>query len=280
MTELTSQLWVQVKGARLNVKVAGKGPALLLVHGFPDTQQVWRNQIPALVKAGFQVIVPDTRGCGESSMPVRTKDYKINALTDDLRCILDELKIELVGLVGHDWGAVIAWHFLMAHPERVNRFVALSVGHPLAYATDGLMQKIRGWYAVLFQFKGLAELLLTAFDWSLFRSITGKHGECHHWITGMKRPARLTAALNYYRANLWSILAQRTYPPVLRPVMGVWSDGDKFLTERQMLRSQKWVKAQWEYRRIEGVSHWLQLDAPDEINALLINYFKNINNEK
>lgn len=266
-----------VNGTTLSVRVEGEGPALLLVHGFPDCGEVWRKQIDALVDSGFKVIVPDMRGCGQSDAPRVATQYAMSNLLEDLHQLLKVLKVDQVGLIGHDWGAAIAWSFLMAHPEQVTRYAALSVGHPLCYATDGLMQKLRGWYAVLFLMNGFVERLLKSRNWSVFRSITGHHAECDAWIEKLSRPQRLTAALNYYRANLLSMLFKRDYPPVLRPVMGLWSSQDKFLTERQMLRSADLAKAGWQYHRIEGASHWLQLDKDDEVNGLLINFFKGTN---
>jgi len=103
---------------------------VLLVHGFPDDHTVWRNQVPVLVRAGYRVIALDTRGCGESAMLPTVADYRIERLVDDLVGVLDALGINKVRLVAHDWGAVQAWHFALRHPERVERYITLSVGHP------------------------------------------------------------------------------------------------------------------------------------------------------
>lgn len=269
-----SQRMVPVDGGVLNVTIAGEGPAVLLVHGFPDDHKVWRHQITALSAAGYQVIAPDTRGCGDSFLPVTAADYRLPLLVDDLRRVLDALDLDKVFLVGHDWGAVIAWQFVMAHSERVIRYAALSVGHPLAYATDGVGQKLRGWYALMFQMRGVAEWLLKANDWRLFGYLTGHVGERASWVDGLSRPGRLTAGLNYYRANLVELLLRRDFPPVTRPVLGIWSDGDRFLTERQMVRSQQLVGTGWEYRRVHGAGHWLQLDAPDVVSEWLVTFFQ------
>ena len=153
---------VDVNGVRLSVIVAGEGPDVLLVHGFPDDHTVWRHQIPALVAAGYRVIVPDTRGCGDSAIPERTSDYKIEKLVADLVGVLDALGIRKVRLVGHDWGAVQAWHLALWHPERVERYIAMSVGHPRAYATGGIAQKLKGYYIALIQLRGFIEFVVRA----------------------------------------------------------------------------------------------------------------------
>jgi pimeloyl-ACP methyl ester carboxylesterase len=260
---------ITVNGIRLNVIDVGEGEPVLLVHGFPDTHAVWRQQIPALVQAGYRVIAPDTRGCGESDLPPATADYKLPKLVADLAALLDALKIQKVKLVGHDWGAVIAWQFAIAHPQRVTRYVALSVGHPTAYARGGLMQKLKGWYVLFFQLRGLAEIVLKALDWWMFRAITGYPAEFPHWRAALSRPGRLTAGIRYYRANL-SLVWPRRFAPVAVPVTGVWSDGDRFLTESQMRDSAQYCAAGFDYVRVDNANHWLQLDAPERTTAVIL----------
>src|SRR5512137_1318918 len=164
---------VPVNGIDLNVIIEGEGPDVLLVHGFPDDHAVWRLQIPALVAAGYRVIAPDTRGCGDSDIPSRVREYGCDVLVSDLVGLLDALGIEKVRLVAHDWGAIQGWHFAIRHPERVDRYIALSVGHPAAYARGGLEQKLRGYYVVLIQLRHLIEFLVTRFNLWLFGRFAG-----------------------------------------------------------------------------------------------------------
>jgi pimeloyl-ACP methyl ester carboxylesterase len=124
---------------------------VLLVHGFPDCHEIWRHQIPALVAAGYRVIVPDMRGCGDSDAPLGSHNYRVDLLVSDLAVLLYVLRIDTVRLVGHDWGAVIAWQFCFRHPSRVDRYMALLVGHPSAYAGAPLEQKLKGWYVLFMQ---------------------------------------------------------------------------------------------------------------------------------
>jgi pimeloyl-ACP methyl ester carboxylesterase len=263
---------IEVNGIELNVIVEGEGPDVLLIHGFPDDHSVWRRQIPALVAAGYRVIAPDTRGCGESAIPPKVADYSLDRLVEDLVGLLDALGIGKVQLVGHDWGAVQGWYFAMRHPERVERYIALSFGHPNAYARGGLEQKLRGYYTVLIQIRRLIEWLAVRFDWLLFRTMSRYPEEFPHWKALLSRPGRLTAGFNYYRANLWRILRLEQLPPVEVPVVGIWSSGDIFLTERQMLGSGQFCGAGWQYHRIEGCNHWLQLAAPEALNPLLLEH--------
>lgn len=268
---MSSTQRIAVNGIALNVVTEGEGPPVLLIHGFPDDHAVWRRQIPALAEAGYRVIAPDLRGCGESDAPAERRAYHLDRLVADLVGLLDALGVAQAQVVGHDWGAVIGWQLAMRHPERVARYVALSVGHPLAYARGGVEQKLKGWYVLMFQLRGLAERLVTRRDWAWFRAFTQQPGEAAHWIRRLSRPGRLTAAINYYRANL-AIVFPRAYPPVTMPVMGVWSDGDRFLTEAQMTDSARYVQGPWRYERVAAASHWLQLEAAERVNRLLIDF--------
>lgn len=262
-----------INGLQMNLLIAGEGPAVLLVHGFPDTLAVWRKQIPLLVEAGYQVIAPDTRGCGGSEMPARVADYHIDHLVADLEALLDTLQIDKVRLVAHDWGAVQGWYFALRHPERVERYIALSVGHPTAYGSGGLSQKLKGWYVLMFQLRGFAEWLLKAFGWRFFRAFTAFPEEFPHWRAILSRPGRLSAGINYYRANVGMILP-RSLPHAKVPVYGIYSTGDRYLTEAQMRDSAALVDAPFHYERIEGANHWLQLDAAEKLNPLLLRFLR------
>jgi pimeloyl-ACP methyl ester carboxylesterase len=261
---------IRVNGIDLNVVIEGEGPDVLLIHGFPDDHTVWRHQIPVLVAAGYRVIALDTRGCGASEMPRKVSDYRIDRLVDDLVDLLDALEIDKVRLVAHDWGAVQAWCFAIQHPERVDRYIALSVGHPASYARGGLAQKLKGYYILLIQLRGFIEFFVKRFDWLPFRAMFRYREEFPHVKARLERRGRLTAGMSYYRANIGMMLP-RSYPPVMVPVVGIWSSGDIFLTERQMRNSGGYCSAGWRYERLDGANHWLQLTAAERLNALLVN---------
>lgn len=261
----------RVNGIDMNVLIAGDGPPVLLVHGYPDTHKVWRNQIPKLVEAGYRVIAPDTRGCGRSEMLPNVGDYQLANLVGDLVGLLDILGIDKVRLVGHDWGAIISWQFALHHPERVDRYIALSVGHPTAYNRGGWKQKLKGYYILFLQLRGISEWLAQLGDWWLFRQMTRYPAEFPHWREQLSKPGRLVAGINYYRANLRQLSASE-FPRARVPVVGIWSDGDLFLDEGQMLRTQDYCDGDFVYERIEGANHWLQLDAPDRVTPVLIRH--------
>jgi pimeloyl-ACP methyl ester carboxylesterase len=252
----------------------GAGPAVVLLHGFPDCIDVWRHQIPVLVDAGFRVIAPDLRGFGESSRPARVEDYKLGDLLGDVVALLDSLGLGRGHVVGHDWGAVLAWGLGALHPGRVDHLVALSVGHPSSMRGAGLEQRQKSWYQLLFQFEGIAEEWCSANGYANLRGFI-EHPDIERVVDGLARPGALTASLNWYRANVppSSLIAPVVeLPPVAAPTMGVWSSEDIAVIERAMRDSGEYVTGEWRYERIEGASHWMALDAPDELNALLLDF--------
>jgi pimeloyl-ACP methyl ester carboxylesterase len=188
--------------------------------------------------------------------------------------VLDALGAERAHVVGHDWGAAVAWALAAFVPDRVDRLVAMSVGHPMAFRERALAQREKGWYQLLFQFEE-AEALLAHDDWKLFRVWMRNNGDFDHYIDDLSRPGALTAALNWYRANLAprrELEPPRPVPPVAAPALGMWSNGDDYLIEDGMLRSGDHVTGPWRYERIEGASHWMQLDAPQRVNELLVEF--------
>jgi pimeloyl-ACP methyl ester carboxylesterase len=161
------------------------------------------------------------------------------------------------------------------HPTRVDRFVALSVGHLNAFWQAGLDQREKSWYTLLFQFRGLAEEILTRNDWKLFRDWVRHHPETDKWVKDLARPGALTAGLNWYRANMGPevfLTEPQLLPTVQAPTLAVWSSGDAYLTEAPVVRSAEWVAGSWQYERLEGASHWMQFDQPARLNELLVKF--------
>jgi pimeloyl-ACP methyl ester carboxylesterase len=126
---------LRIDGLTFHVRVAGAGSLMVLLHGFPDSGEVWRLQLPALVAAGHRVLVPDLRGCGQTDAPPEVARYRLTRLVEDVFDIVDSSTPDrpCFDLVGHDWGAAVGWLACVTRPERVRRFPALSVGHPEAY---------------------------------------------------------------------------------------------------------------------------------------------------
>jgi pimeloyl-ACP methyl ester carboxylesterase len=265
---------IDTNGVTLDVQVEGTGAPVVLVHGFPDTKRLWSKCVPALVDAGYQVIVPDMRGYGASSKPAEVDAYSIPMLAIDLTGILDHLGLEKAHLVGHDWGAAAVWATGSFAPERVDHLVALSVGHPSAFGDAGFAQREKSWYMLLFQYVGHSEDWLRRDNWANFREWS-KHPDADAVIGDLERDESLTPGLNYYRATMTPEALTGPpleLPPVQAPTMGVWSSGDFALTEEQMTGSSKYVTDTFRYERIDGPGHWMQWEAPERVTALLTDF--------
>lgn len=269
---------VAANGLSFPVVDVGSGPVVLLLHGFPDSRFLWRNQIDPLVQAGFRVIAPDLRGFGDAPKPPAVEDYRLPVVAPDVIGMLDALGVAKARVVAHDWGAALAWYLAMANADRVDRLVALSVGAIGNSGTTTLAQREKSWYFLFFQFDGVAEAWLTRDNWRLFKEWTRGQGDTERHLKDLSRPGALTAALNWYRANVRPQAPPENPPPpppkIACPVMGIWSDGDPFLTEAHVRNSPERLSGTWRYERIEGAGHWMMLDKPAELNRLLLDFLK------
>jgi pimeloyl-ACP methyl ester carboxylesterase len=260
-------------GVGIEYEVTGLGRPVVLLHGFPDSGRLWRHQVPALAAAGFQVVVPDLRGYGRSDKPEAVEAYSMGLLAGDVMAILAELKIARAHVVGHDWGAALAWGLASLAPAVVDHLAVLSVGHPATFRRTS-RQREKSWYMLLFQFPGIAERWLAEDNWANFRT-WGHHPDADQVIADLEAGGSLTPGLNWYRANVppesW-VAPPPTLPPVQAPTMGIWSTKDPALTEIQMTDSAENVAGPWRYERLDGPGHWMQLDAPEQVNALLLDF--------
>lgn len=258
----------------LNVQHVGAGPPVLLLHGFPDSHALWKDVAPRLVAAGHEVIAPDLRGFGDSDAPAGRRHYAMDRILADLLGLFAALDVrEPVHVVGHDWGAVVAWALAIAHPGRVRSTVVISVGHPREYALAGLEQKRKGMYTIYWQLRGIAEASLARDDFAGLRWWARHHPDVETSVRHMSRPGRLTAGLNWYRANLPSAVFGH-WPNCRVPTLGIWSSEDHCLAEDQMQRSGRRMDAPWRYERIENARHWIPLEEPGRVVDLALEWFR------
>jgi pimeloyl-ACP methyl ester carboxylesterase len=264
---------VDVDGVGIEYQVTGQGRPVVLLHGFPDSGRLWRHQVPGLAGAGFQVIVPDLRGYGRSGKPEAVDAYSLPLLAGDVLAILADLGIARAHLVGHDWGAALAWTIATLAPDNVDHLAVLSVGHPATFLRT-FQQRQMSWYMLLFQFPGIAERWLKEDNWAGFRRWAA-HPDADGVIADLDADGSLTPGLNWYRANVapefW-VAPPLQFPPVQAPTMGIWSSGDMALTEAQMTDSARNVSGPWRYERLDGPGHWMQLEAPERVTSLLLDF--------
>jgi pimeloyl-ACP methyl ester carboxylesterase len=214
------------------------------------------------------------RGFGRSGRPGEAAAYRLRNSVADVSAILDRLGHQAAHVIGHDWGAAVAWLTAMLSPDRVRTLTVISVPHPLAAPT--LRQYEMAWYQLFFQFTDVAEATVKHDDWAWLRTFSRGDGDLEQAIADLSRPGALTASLNWYRANV----APRpprppaTLPPVLAPTLGIWSTGDHYLDGERMKNSGALVQGPWRYEEVPGASHWVPLDAPGRLNELLLDWLR------
>ncbi|MFG3558739.1 alpha/beta fold hydrolase [Micromonospora sp. NPDC047557] len=261
---------MQVDARGLTFEVGTGGPAdgvpVLLLHGFPQHSGEWDEVVPALHAAGLRTYALDQRGYSPGARPEAVAAYRIPELVADVVAVLDALGVDAVHLVGHDWGAIVAWAVAAAHPERVRTLTAVSVPHPAAMAhalgTDR-EQKARSSYIALFRKPGKAEKVLLAWHATALRKMLGGVGDASRvdrYADPMREPGALTAALNWYRAMSRADLA--AVGPVAVPTTYVWSDRDIAIGRTAAEACEANVTGDYRFVPLPGVSHWIPDAAP------------------
>lgn len=274
-----------VDGAELEVAVANRGGErglVLLVHGFPELAFSWRFQIPVLAAAGYEVWAPNTRGYRGSSKPPKVADYAIDALLADLAALIDRSGHERVTLIGHDWGAAQAWMFASRRVRPLERLVIMNVPHPACMQRElrRFRQLRKSWYVFFFQLPRLPEWVLTrrqasaigdAFTRSAIDGSRFPPEVVDEYRSAAMRPGAMTAMLNYYRAALRGARRARheTFGVIETPTLMVWGEEDVALSRETTDGTDQYV-ADLTLRFLPGVSHWVQQEAPEVVNAMLL----------
>jgi len=271
---------VQSNGLRFRVIAGGQtsGDLFVLLHGFPEGAESWSKQVDVLAGAGALAVAPDMRGYGLTDAPDRVEDYAMRHLVDDVVGLIASFGRRSAHVAGHDWGAMVAWFFAIAHPEMTKSLTVLSVGHPaaLADAMEDEDQQTRSRYIDLFLMEGKAERVLGEEDGRRLRGMLGgaiPPAVVNHFVRSLERPGRLTAGLNYYRANLsrdhaWTSL--RVDTPVEAPTTMLWGDQDPALGRSQAESTASHVTGGFRLEVLEGAGHWLQFERPDEVGRSLV----------
>jgi pimeloyl-ACP methyl ester carboxylesterase len=270
----------------------GEGPVVLLLHGFPDTRHLWQEQIPALAAAGFRVLAPDLRGAGEAPRPLGKEAYALPRLMGDVIGIMDALEVEKAHLVGHDWGAALAWALATYQQKRFLSLVAMSVGAPGNSGWKEMAQREKSWYFYFFLQEGLAEREIRANNWAFMKEFLQSHPDRKTILPRLADSTNLTTALNWYRGNLQGMLAPRDgsstssdkektesvpLPPEIKlPVLGLWSENDNFLLEPQMKLSSQVVRHAFVYQKVKEAGHWMMRDQATTVNAILIDFLHTV----
>jgi len=259
------------------------GPLAILLHGFPEFWYSWHKQIEPLASAGFRVIVPDQRGYNLSSKPRGAANYALSHLTSDVLAIAGQLSAEKFFLVGHDWGAAVAWSVALLHPQSISKLAILNVPHPSVmrrYLASNRRQLRRSWYMFFFQLPFLPEAAFTAFNYrlgirSLVRSSregTFSPDDLAQYRSAWSQPHALTSMINWYRA---AFRFRTKFPDstVHVPTRILWGERDAFLLSEMAHDSLRYCDSADLYT-FANASHWLQHEEPARVSELLIDFFR------
>ena len=273
--------FVETKGLTFEVAEAGEGDHLALcLHGFPELHFSWRHQFPLLVEKGYRVWAPNLRGYGATDRPEGVRNYAMDHLIQDVTDLIDASGATRVTLIAHDWGAIIAWVFAIIKPRPLERLIIMNVPHPGPARREirNWRQMRKSWYIFFFQLPWLPELMLQRHGGNAAGKIIAdtssnpeKFGQDIQRIysTASMRPGARRAMVNYYRALLrHKDAVDGGDLKVDTPTLMVWGEEDVAIDIHCTEGTEEWV-SDLTLKVLPGVSHWVQQDAPDQVNAIL-----------
>lgn len=263
--------YAELGTVRLHYVEQGEGPLVVLLHGFPEFWYGWRHQLGPLAEAGFRVVAPDMRGYNLSSKPRGRDQYDVALLARDVAELIEERGEAKAHVAGHDWGGAVAWATAGLHPEAVERLAILNAPHPRVFIEHlkDPRQLVRSWYMGFFQLPYLPELLgKRVFPRGFPQQERARYEEAY------AQPGALTAMLNYYRALSRDTpsSAERRIRTVHAPTRVIWGTRDRYLGPDLAEPHRADVPNLEQVIRLD-TSHWVQHDAPDEVAALLVEFF-------
>ena len=281
MTDPYQHSFIETNGIRLHVVTAGdpQGPPVVLLHGFPEFWYGWRHQIDPLAAAGFYVIVPDQRGYNLSDKPSERESYDLSLLVGDVLGLMDHYGLQQVNLIGHDWGAAVAWQTAIEQPERVERLGILNVPHPAVmweFLHRSVKQMLKSWYIGFFQIPLLPVSLLKMNHCAPLVNMvktSGKAGtfssqDLQAYRTAWSQPGALPAMINWYRAAFADRSRMAATRRVAPPVLILWGKKDIALSQEMAVRSIEYCD-HGQLVFYESSTHWVQHDEAAAVNREL-----------
>ena len=279
---------LQIGDLEFEIDCCGEGNRLALcLHGFPEHSFSWRHQLPVLAQQGFKAWAPNLRGYGRSSKPKGVSAYGLDLLVEDVAAVIQASGCHETVLIGHDWGAVIAWHFAITDRLPLSHLVICNVPHPKAMQKAfGWEQMKKSWYVFFFQLPKIPEYLIgrdnsktigqlirnTFVDPAKFPSEIAEV-----FSRNANQPCALTAMINYYRAlirnNPYSKLKNDNFPVIRTPTLMVWGEEDFALSKETTYGTEQYVE-DFTIRYLPRVSHWVQQESPETVNSMITAFLK------
>ena len=277
----TTTRTIHANGLDFACDICGEGEDVaLLLHGFPECRISWRHQLPALAALGWRAVAPDLRGYGGSTRPPNRDAYALDHLVEDAAAIFDALGAKRRLLIGHDWGAVIAWSFAIHRTRPLVGLIAMNVPHPDVFRRvlrTSWRQRARSWYVIFFQLPRLPEAALTAGRAKMVaRIFTGMARNpaafppevLERYRRNASEPGAMTAMVNFYRANRHLFLRDGPSPAIATPTLLIWGEHDTALG-LELTEGYEGLVEDFTLVRLPEASHWVQQDAPEAVNAAM-----------
>jgi epoxide hydrolase 4 len=286
--DLVTHRRITVGSLDMHVAEAGDGPLVVLLHGFPDFWYSWRRQIPALVDAGYRVLVPDLRGYADTDAPRGVTAYRIEHLVADVRGLISAAGQDRASLVGHDWGGIVAWAAAGAHPEGIERLAVCNGPHPKHFqgALFSSRQLLRSWYVFAFQLPWLPEFALRANNGRLLRRLLRSGAErassftdedLDRYADALLGRRGLSGPIDYYRAAVREIrrpsegFAADRAVPVHQRVLVLWGERDPALIP-ELAEPPTELVPDARVVRYRDAGHWVHLDEAEAVNAEVLRW--------
>jgi pimeloyl-ACP methyl ester carboxylesterase len=278
--------YVRTNGITLHVVQCGPptGPLVVLLHGFPEFWYSWRKQIPVLAEAGYRVWAPDQRGYNLSEKPKGVANYQIDRLGADILGLLDAAGQAKAVIIGHDWGAAVAWWLAARHPARVAQVGILNVPHPAVLGRamrKTPRQLLKSWYIFFFQLPVLPEKMFRRKEYKFGRgSLRGTSHpdtfssyDLQQYVKAWAQPGAVTAMINWYRAAFRNSRRVGDLGRITVPVRILWGQQDTFL-EPELGRLSLAMCDRGELTYFKEATHWLHQEEPAAVNKLLLDFLQ------
>jgi pimeloyl-ACP methyl ester carboxylesterase len=291
--ENVSHGFATVNGVRLHYAESGTGDLVVLLHGFPEFWYSWRHQLKALAPH-FHVVAPDLRGYNLSDKPTKVEDYRLEVLAEDIIGLINHFGGRRAAIVGHDWGGGLAWMLAQKYADRVSKLVVMQTPPAAAWrANFSVAQLLRSWYMFFFQLPRIPEwligrnnfaLLHKFFEENVARPGTFSEADIAVYREAIQKPEAITAALNYYRANVMRLMGRASASTKVKaaqdnrihvPTLFIFGEQDVAILPKTVAGLERFMNAPYRELRIPDAGHWVQNEAPNEVNTALLDFLKN-----